>query len=85
MASIWSAIVPETTKTIDLYHKEIFSDLIYNLTSGQWRVRLSCCVALADFLRGGGAKVFDVSYYLLIFFTQSGNLMCKGYSISLVM
>ncbi|KAI5754154.1 hypothetical protein M8J77_006226 [Diaphorina citri] len=59
MASIWSAIVPETTKTIDLYHKEIFSDLIYNLTSGQWRVRLSCCVALADFLRGGGAKVFD--------------------------
>uniref|UniRef100_A0A8D8X2I5 Proteasome-associated protein ECM29 homolog n=1 Tax=Cacopsylla melanoneura TaxID=428564 RepID=A0A8D8X2I5_9HEMI len=59
MASIWSAIVPETTKTIDLYHKEIFADLISNVTSGQWRVRLSCCVALADFLRGGGAKVFD--------------------------
>lgn len=59
MASIWSAIVPETQKTIDLYHKEIFADLISNLTSGQWRVRLSCCVALADFLRGGGAKVFE--------------------------
>lgn len=43
-------------------YQEIFTDLITNLTSGQWRVRLSCCVALADFLRAGGAKVFDVSY-----------------------
>ncbi|KDR13581.1 proteasome-associated protein ECM29 homolog isoform X2 [Zootermopsis nevadensis] len=56
MTSIWHAIVPETQKTIDLYHKEILADLLANLTAPQWRVRLSCCLALADFLRGGGSR-----------------------------
>jgi proteasome component ECM29 len=41
---------------IDLYHKEILADLLANLTAPQWRVRMSCCLALADFLRGGGSK-----------------------------
>lgn len=56
MISIWHALVPETQKTIDLYHKEILADLLANLTAPQWRVRMSCCLALADFLRGGGSK-----------------------------
>ncbi|XP_069674508.1 proteasome adapter and scaffold protein ECM29 isoform X2 [Periplaneta americana] len=56
MTSIWHALVPETQKTIDQYHKEILADLIANLTAPQWRVRMSCCLALADFLRGGGNR-----------------------------
>jgi len=59
MASIWQALVPETNKTVELYHKEIFEDLINNLTSNQWRVRMSCCLAISDFLRAGGSKVFQ--------------------------
>ncbi|RZF49156.1 hypothetical protein LSTR_LSTR008442 [Laodelphax striatellus] len=59
MAAIWQALVPESTKTVDLYHKEIFQDLIQNLTSGQWRVRISCCLALSDFLVTGGKRVFQ--------------------------
>ncbi|XP_068630379.1 proteasome-associated protein ECM29 homolog [Battus philenor] len=52
MASIWHAIVPNTQHTVHKYHKEILEDLVANLTSNQWRVRMSCCNALADLLRG---------------------------------
>ncbi|CAH0749868.1 unnamed protein product [Diatraea saccharalis] len=52
MASIWHAIVPNTQATVHKYHKEILDDLVANLTSNQWRVRMSCCNALADLLRG---------------------------------
>ncbi|XP_045493111.1 proteasome adapter and scaffold protein ECM29 [Colias croceus] len=52
MASIWHAIVPNTQATVQKYHKEILADLATNLTSNQWRVRMSCCNALSDLLRG---------------------------------
>lgn len=52
MQSIWHAIVPNTQATVHKYHKEILDDLVANLTSNQWRVRMSCCNALSDLLRG---------------------------------
>ncbi|KAI5643789.1 hypothetical protein NE865_04185 [Phthorimaea operculella] len=52
MTSIWHAIVPNTQHTVHKYHKEILDDLVANLTSPQWRVRMSCCNALSDLLRG---------------------------------
>ncbi|CAH2107601.1 unnamed protein product [Euphydryas editha] len=52
MASIWHALVPDTPRTVQKYHNEILDDLVTNLTSNQWRVRMSCCNALADLLRG---------------------------------
>ncbi|XP_026485739.2 proteasome-associated protein ECM29 homolog [Vanessa tameamea] len=52
MAAIWHALVPDTQRTVHKYHKEILSDLVANLTSNQWRVRMSCCNALSDLLRG---------------------------------
>ncbi|XP_046742819.1 proteasome adapter and scaffold protein ECM29 [Diprion similis] len=51
MASIWHAIVPSTHKAVELYHKEILEDIQVNLTNDLWRVRISCCLALADLLR----------------------------------
>ncbi|XP_026674602.1 proteasome adapter and scaffold protein ECM29 isoform X2 [Ceratina calcarata] len=51
MASIWHAIVPSTAKAIEQYHKEILNDITDNLTNHEWRVRISCCNALADLLR----------------------------------
>ncbi|XP_063216942.1 proteasome adapter and scaffold protein ECM29 isoform X2 [Bacillus rossius redtenbacheri] len=53
MSSIWHALVSDTQHTVDKYHAEILADLVENLTSPQWRVRYSCCVAVADFLRCG--------------------------------
>ncbi|CAL7951979.1 unnamed protein product [Xylocopa violacea] len=51
MSSIWRAIVPSTSKAIEQYHKEILNDITDNLTNNEWRVRISCCNALADLLR----------------------------------
>lgn len=56
MASIWHSLVPETSKTVDKYHKEILDDLIQNLTNNQWRVRQSCCLAVSDFIRGSSKR-----------------------------
>ncbi|CAB3243794.1 unnamed protein product [Arctia plantaginis] len=55
MQSIWHAIVPNTQATVHKYHKEILDDLVTNLTSNQWRVRMSCCNGLADLLRGANS------------------------------
>ena len=52
MASIWAALVPETTKTVDKFLTEILAELGREMTSPQWRVRESCCSALTDLLRG---------------------------------
>ncbi|KAF7987486.1 hypothetical protein HCN44_003248 [Aphidius gifuensis] len=51
MSSIWHAIVPSTQKALEQYHDEILDDLIINLTNNQWRVRISCCLALSDLLK----------------------------------
>ncbi|XP_041976007.1 proteasome-associated protein ECM29 homolog [Aricia agestis] len=52
MTAIWHALVPNTQQTVHKYHKEILNDLVANLTANQWRVRMSCCNALADLLKG---------------------------------
>jgi len=52
MSAIWSALVPETTKTVDKYLPEILAELQKEVTSAQWRVRESCCAGLTDLLRG---------------------------------
>ncbi|XP_011307486.1 proteasome-associated protein ECM29 homolog [Fopius arisanus] len=51
MTSIWYAIVPSTQKVLEQYHDEILQDIIPNLTNHMYRVRISCCEALADVLK----------------------------------
>ncbi|KAH0956005.1 hypothetical protein HN011_009526 [Eciton burchellii] len=51
MTSIWRAVVSSTPKAIEQYRKEILTDVTDNLTNNEWRVRISCCNALADLLR----------------------------------
>ncbi|KAK7476082.1 hypothetical protein BaRGS_00032709 [Batillaria attramentaria] len=52
MSGIWSALVKDNKKTVDKFLKEILSDLLKNLTSNQWRIRESSCLAVTDLLRG---------------------------------
>ncbi|PSN33838.1 Proteasome-associated protein ECM29 [Blattella germanica] len=76
MTRIWHALVPESQKTIDLYHKEILTDLITNLTAREWRVRMSCCLALVDFLQGGGSRtLYDCVDSLPELWTQIFRVM----------
>ncbi|XP_076034919.1 proteasome adapter and scaffold protein ECM29-like isoform X2 [Oratosquilla oratoria] len=51
MASIWNALVKDSTKTIEKYYDPILNDLITNLTNTLWRVRESSCHALNDLIR----------------------------------
>ncbi|KAA0196167.1 hypothetical protein HAZT_HAZT009587 [Hyalella azteca] len=51
MAHIWSCLVSDTHKTTEKYYSAILEDLLTNLTSTLWRVRESCCGALADLIR----------------------------------
>ena len=37
------------------YQKEIIDDLIINFSDNQWRVRKSCCYALADLIRSSAS------------------------------
>lgn len=68
MANIWHSIVNDTQKTIDKYFNEILDDLLHNLTSNQWRVRISCCQALADFFRGNRSLLVGFLFQTLLFF-----------------
>ncbi|ESP05333.1 hypothetical protein LOTGIDRAFT_103320 [Lottia gigantea] len=52
MSSIWNALVKDNKKTVEIYMKQILDDLIKNLTSNQWRIRESSCLAVNDLLRG---------------------------------
>ncbi|XP_018321144.1 proteasome adapter and scaffold protein ECM29 [Agrilus planipennis] len=56
MQNIWHVLVPETQKTLELYHNDILDDLMLNMNSSQFRVRQSCCLALQDVLKGAGNK-----------------------------
>ncbi|XP_005102218.1 proteasome adapter and scaffold protein ECM29 [Aplysia californica] len=52
MSSIWNVLVQDNKKTVDTFLKQILDDLMKNLTSNQWRVRESSCLAVSDLLRG---------------------------------
>lgn len=56
--SIWAALVKDPIRTVDQYFKEILVDLVQHLTSNEWRVRESSCLALSDLL--GGRTLDDV-------------------------
>uniref|UniRef100_A0ABD2WFD9 TOG domain-containing protein n=1 Tax=Trichogramma kaykai TaxID=54128 RepID=A0ABD2WFD9_9HYME len=56
-ASIWRTLVPSTAKALEQHHKEILEDITQNLTNNQFRVRISCCLALADILKSSVATL----------------------------
>lgn len=51
MRSIWNAVVSDTKEVMDKYAANITEDVILHLTDPQWRVRESCCYAVADLLK----------------------------------
>ncbi|KAK9746868.1 Proteasome stabiliser [Popillia japonica] len=76
MQNIWYALVPEPQKTLDTYHNEILEDLLLNLTSPQYRVRQSCCLALQDFLKGSGNRsIHDSVHAMAEVWTQLFRVM----------
>ena len=52
MNDIWTAIVKEPAKTIDLHFDSIMNDLLKNILGKEWRVRQASCAAIADLVQG---------------------------------
>lgn len=58
MISIWDSIVSDSKETIEMYYWAILDELNKNLTDVEWRVRISCCLAVRDLIkRSNGLKL----------------------------
>lgn len=51
MISIWESVVVDSKATIEQYYWEILDDVLSNLTSSDWRTRMSCCLAARDLIK----------------------------------
>ncbi|EDW09599.1 proteasome-associated protein ECM29 homolog [Drosophila mojavensis] len=51
MISIWDTIVTDSKEVTEQYYWEILRELLDNLTSTEWRVRIACCLAVRDLLK----------------------------------
>ncbi|KAL5274962.1 KIAA0368 family protein [Megaselia abdita] len=51
MISIWDSIISDPKKSIDSYYWDIMNEILHNITSNEWRVRIACCLAVRDLLK----------------------------------
>ncbi|XP_063697227.1 proteasome-associated protein ECM29 homolog [Culicoides brevitarsis] len=51
MISIWESVVVDSKATIEKYYWEILDDVLNNLTSSDWRTRMSCCLGARDLIK----------------------------------
>ncbi|XP_058794814.1 proteasome adapter and scaffold protein ECM29 isoform X2 [Phymastichus coffea] len=72
-ASIWRAIVPSTAKALEQYHNEILDHISVNLINNQYRVRISCCLALTDLVKSSAP--IDYAKYAPILWKQLFRVM----------
>ncbi|RDW73943.1 hypothetical protein BP5796_07385 [Coleophoma crateriformis] len=52
MNDIWSALVKDSTATINQYFDEILADLLKSIVGKEWRTRQASCAAIADLVQG---------------------------------
>jgi proteasome component ECM29 len=52
MNDIWSALVKDSSTTINLYFEEILADLLKSILGKEWRTRQASCAAIADLVQG---------------------------------
>jgi proteasome component ECM29 len=52
MNDIWSALVKDSSATVNLYFEEILADLLKSILGKEWRTRQASCAAIADLVQG---------------------------------
>ena len=52
MNDIWSALVKDSSATINLFFDEILADLLKSILGKEWRTRQASCAAIADLVQG---------------------------------
>ena len=60
MNDIWTAIVKEPTRTVDLHFDSIMNDLLKNILGKEWRVRQASCAAIADLIQGRPFEKYEM-------------------------
>ncbi|XP_055390335.1 proteasome-associated protein ECM29 homolog [Condylostylus longicornis] len=83
MISIWDSIVLDSKEAVEMYYWDIMKEILTNLTTNEWRVRIACCLAVRDLLKrpnglklrsdekdlkGERAEKMDVGKYLFFSF-----------------
>lgn len=68
MNDIWSALVKDSTATIDKYFDDIMKDLLTSVLGKEWRVRQASCAAIADLVQGRSLNQYE--QYLERIWTQ---------------
>ncbi|KJX97621.1 proteasome component ECM29 like protein [Zymoseptoria brevis] len=59
MNDIWTALVPDSTATIDKHFDAIMEDLLSSILGKEWRVRQACCAAIADLVQGRSIEKYE--------------------------
>lgn len=52
MNDIWSALVKDSSATINTYFDEILAELLISILGKEWRTRQASCAAIADLIQG---------------------------------
>ncbi|PBP24678.1 proteasome component [Diplocarpon rosae] len=52
MNDIWSALVKDSSATINLHFEDILADLLKSILGKEWRTRQASCAAIADLVQG---------------------------------
>jgi proteasome component ECM29 len=52
MNDIWTALVKDSSATIDKHFDAIMEDLLTSILTKEWRTREASCAAIADLVQG---------------------------------
>ena len=59
MNDIWTALVKDSTATIDLHFDNIMQELLKSILGREWRVRQASCAAIADLVQGRPSEKYE--------------------------
>lgn len=59
MNEIWSALVKDSTLTINLHFDNIMEELLKSILGREWRVRQASCAAIADLVQGRPPEKYE--------------------------
>ena len=76
MNDIWSALVKDSTTTIDIHFDKIMEDLLKSILAKEWRVRQASCAAIADLVQGRPSEKYEK--YLSQIWTLTFKV-CQGF------
>ena len=79
MNDIWSALVKDSSATIDKHFDPIMKDLLKNILNKEWRSRQASCAAIADLIQG--RSLFHYENYLTEIWALTFKVRCLAFGL----